>query len=59
MTTPSPSTIMKSRTCRRRATSWCARTNRSTTRTKAGCCLVEYPLEIPCSGLTALFDCRA
>jgi hypothetical protein len=28
------------------------RTSRSTTRTKVRCCLVEYLLEMPCSGLT-------
>jgi hypothetical protein len=35
-----------------KATSWCRRTSRSATRTKVWCCLVEYPLEMSCSGLT-------
>jgi hypothetical protein len=43
----------KSRTCRRRATSWCERTSHSATRIKVQYCLVEYPLEISCSGLTS------
>jgi septal ring factor EnvC (AmiA/AmiB activator) len=46
-------TIMKSRTCRRRATNWCARTSRSAIRTKVCCCLVKYLLEVPCGSLTS------
>jgi hypothetical protein len=42
----------KSKTCRRRATSWCERTSRSAMRTKLRFCLVEYLFEISCSGLT-------
>jgi hypothetical protein len=52
LTVPSPSITMKSRTCWRRATNWCARTSRSATRTKVCCCLVEYLLGVHCSSLT-------
>jgi ribonuclease HI len=51
LTPPLPNTITKSRTCRRRVTSWCGRSSRSATRTKVRCCLVDYPLEVSCSGL--------
>jgi hypothetical protein len=42
--TPSPTIIMKSKTCRRKAMSWCGRTSLSATRIKVHDCLVGYLL---------------
>jgi hypothetical protein len=43
---------MKSKICRRRATSWCGRTCLSATRIKVRDCLVGYPLVVPWRSLT-------